>query len=246
MPRAEKRRLKFVLVSLLCVLSTVCLSLDALAMRAPRRAPAPVAEESTAAPEPAAGNPQSMGERIFDRGQLYSKKWVHELGVYGGDYLGDEWLNTWDAGARYYLHINRTFAVGANYTYSRIRAGSESAFGRSLTTKNQHIADAELLISNDCAFRAGKTIIDCDLFMTIGVGATRINEQWKWLALIGGGIRIYFPPPWVALRFDVNSPIHPTPKPGGDSINADVMFNLGVSFFFPTRRIEPPPSAQMN
>lgn len=250
MRRPDSRRPFFFIVSLLCGLFIIVSSSAAFAMKARPRSPAP--EAQAAQVEPAAEQEESpvadvtMAQEILDRGQRYSKKWQSEIGIYGGDYLGDEWLNTWDAGARYYLHLNRTFAIGANYTYSRIRAGSESSFGRSLNTKNQHIVDAELLIANDCALRAGKTIIHCELFMTLGGGATQINDQWKWLALIGGGIKIFFPPPWVALRFDVNSPIHPTPKPGGDSINADVMFNLGVSFFFPTRRIEPPGEHRKN
>jgi len=239
MPRYS---ISFRLKSAVCLI--ICLVLVSpstlFAMKAPKRAPANddlEPREETKAPEV---DDRTISEALLERSQRYSKKWQSEIGVFGGDYLGDEWLNTWDAGAHYYLHLNRTFAIGASYAYSRIRADADSSFGKSLTTKDQHIVDAELMISNECALRAGKSIIDCELFMTLGGGVTQINGQWKWLALIGGGMKVFFPPPWIALRFDVNSPIHPTPKPGGNSINADIMFNLGVSFFFPTRRVEPP------
>lgn len=179
-----------------------------------------------------------LRSRVLDRQHRFSKRLQSELGIFGGDYLGDEWLNTWDAGAHYYLHLNNTFAVGASYAYSRIRANADSSFGANLRTKNMHLLDAEMQISNDCAFRAGKSIIECDLYFTLGGGAIWINRQWKPMGLLGGGMKIYFDPPWVALRLDVNTPMHPTPKPGGDVFTADVMFNAGVSFLFPVRKLE--------
>lgn len=227
------------LFGLLCFFIFVLFPLGAVCMQADAAdAPAATAPFSELEQQAIKEKP-NLRSTIADRGERYSKRFQSELGIYGGDYLGDEWLNTWDAGAHYYLHLNNTFAVGTNYTYSRIRADSGSSFGTSLRTKDMHIIDAEVMISNDCAFRAGKSIIECDLFMTLGGGAIWINREWKPMGVIGGGIKIFFTPPWVALRFDVNTPIHPTPKPGGDSINADVMFNLGVSFFFPIKRIEP-------
>ena len=66
-----------------------------------------------------------------------------------------------------------------------------------------------------------------------------INRVWEPLGIVGGGMKIYMPPPWLAIRFDVNSVLHSTPKPEGDSFNADVMFNLGISFLFPIHRSAP-------
>ena len=176
--------------------------------------------------------------KSLDRRYRYPRRLQSELSVFGGNYLGDEWLNTWDAGARYYLHINEVFAVGTSYTFSEMRVSADSSFGKSLTSKMTHLADAEVMIGNDCAFRAGKSVIDCDLFATLGVGGMWINRSWQPLGIIGGGMKIYLPVPWLAIRFDVDSVLHPTPKPEGDSFNADVMFNFGVSFLFPNRHAE--------
>lgn len=159
------------------------------------------------------------------------RKFQSEFGVFGGDFLGDEWYNNWDVGARYYFNINKTFAIGAEYQYNPIRADSSGDFGRSLRTDNSHTLFGALAIANDAAIKAGKSIIDCDLFLTLGAGSMQINREWQWLALIGGGIKVYMPMRWMAVRFDVNSYLHPTPKPGGNSFNADMAINLGFSFF---------------
>jgi len=197
-----------------------------------------VASEGTSV-ETKTGLTQSL-----DRRYRFPKHMQSEISVFGGDYLGDEWLNTWDAGASYHLHINETLAVGAAYTVSRIRDDASSSFGKSLTSKMTHLADAELMIGNNCAFRVGRSVIDCDLFATLGGGGIWINGMWEPLGIFGGGMEIFLPMPWLALRVDVDSVVHPTPKPEGNSINADVMFNLGVSFLFPTRRAETPAGGQ--
>ena len=181
--------------------------------------------------------PASLHEAL-DRRYRFNKQWQSELGLLGGDYIGDAWLNTWDVGARYYLHLNNTFAIGAAYLYSPIRADSTSVFGQSLRTKHAHLIDGEIRISNDCAFRAGDSIIECDLYLTLGGGAIYINRFWKPMVVIGGGMKVYTPAPWFAVTFDANSYLHPTPKPTGSSFNADMVINAGVAFLFPVRRIE--------
>ncbi len=173
--------------------------------------------------------------KAVDHRYRASKHLQSELNLFGGDYLGDETHNSWMVGARYYLHLNNTFAVGASYIYTPIVADMSSAFGQSLRTKQQHIIDAELMISNDAAFRAGSSIIECDLYFTLGVGVFRVNRQNKPVGMIGGGMKIYTGLPWLAFRVDVNSYLHPTPNPGGDHFNADVAMMGGVSFLFPKR-----------
>ena len=173
----------------------------------------------------------------LDREYRYSKRFQSEFGVFGGDYLGDEWYNTWDVGARYYLHLNNSIAVGAEYFYSPIRADASGDFGGSLTTDTTHTITAAMIYSNGAAFRAGSSVVECDLMLTVGGGTMQINRQWQWMAMIGGGLKVYTPAPWFAVRFDVNSYMHPTPKPGGNSFNADMVLHFGASFLFPTKEI---------
>lgn len=174
----------------------------------------------------------------LDRRYRFSKKFQSELGFFGGNYIGDEWRNTWDAGARYFLHFNNSVALGASYYYSPIVADNSSGFARSLSTKNTHSIDAEVMLSNDCAFRVSKSIIECDLFLTLGGGTININDKWNMLFVVGGGLIIYTPLPYIAVRFDVNSLMHKTPKPTGDTFNSDLTMNVGISFLFPGKKIK--------
>jgi hypothetical protein len=176
-------------------------------------------------------------EAGLEKKYRYSQKFQSEIGIYGGDFLGDEWYNTWDAGARYYFNINDMLAFGAEYFYSPIRADSSGDFGKSLTTKHTHSLFAAMMLSNPGTFKAG-SIIECDLYLTVGGGSMQINHGWQPMAVVGGGIKVYTPAPWFAVRFDVNSFMHPTPKPGGNAFNADLSMNAGVSFLFPVKRVE--------
>ncbi|MFA5812884.1 MAG: hypothetical protein WC956_11245, partial [bacterium] len=104
-------------------------------------------------------------------------------------------------------------------------------------TNTTHTINAQVMISNDAAFRSGNSIIECDLFLTLGGGTMQINRSWKYLIEIGGGMKVYMPIPWLAVRFDVASYLHPTPKPTGNSFNADLAINAGVSFLLPVHKV---------
>jgi hypothetical protein len=175
--------------------------------------------------------------QISDRRRPH-KKFLSELTIFGGDYLGDEWHNTWDVGAMYTLHFNETFGASAAYTYSQLDYDASGNFGRSVTDDNVHMGNGALVINNDCAFRAGKSIIECDLFMTVGGGGIKVNRVWEWMIVIGGGMRIYTPLKWFAVRFDVNSYLHPTPNPTGNTFDSDIAMNLGLSFIIPAKKQE--------
>ncbi len=160
------------------------------------------------------------------------KHFQSEFTLTGGDYLGDEWRNTWDLGGTYALYFNDTFGVGAGYMYSPMSVDASSQFGRSITDKDTHTIHGEFYLTNDCGFRAGKTLIECDLFTYLGGGTMQINDEWEPAGLVGGGMRFYMPVRHFSIRVDIASYLHPTATPGGDRFNADVLMNLGLSFYF--------------
>jgi hypothetical protein len=228
------------------VLLVASMPAHAITKRPPQAPKAEAAEEPApeAAPEEKAKKAVSPEREqaireVFDREFRFSKKFQSELGFFGGSYLGDEWYNTWNIGGRYYLHLNNSIAFGTEYLYSPIRADASGDFGKSLTTNNMHTLTGAMMYSNGTAFRAGDSVVECDLILTVGGGAMQINRQWEPVALIGGGLKVYLPIPWFAIRFDVNTYLHPTPKPGGNSFNSDMLVNLGFSFLFPTKEIAP-------
>ncbi len=186
---------------------------------------------------PAQAEEKDMLRKGVDRRYRLSKKLQSEININGGDFLGDETHNSWSVGAKYFLHINNTIAVGASYMYTPIYTDFDSTFGKTVKSRQQHFIDGEVMFSNDAALRAGNSVIEFDLFGTLGMGTEWINRHWEPVGVIGGGIIVYTPWPWFAARVDVTNYIHPTPNPSGDTINADINFAAGVSFFFPVKRI---------
>lgn len=206
-----------------------------------QESPSKDAAQNAEATERAEANTTELRDKLMDRRYRLSKRHQSEISLFGGDYLGDEWLNNWDVGARYFFHLNNAIALGAEYMYNPIRADDSSVFGQSLKTGFAQTVTAQLMYSNDAAFRTSvKSILECDLLLTVGVGAMEINRIWEWAAVVGGGLKIYTPVPWFAVRFDVNGYLHPTPKPTGDAFNADLVMNLGFSFLFPQRPPDEP------
>ena len=179
-----------------------------------------------------------IGDRFgpsWDGREQYSDRNVNEFTIIGGNYLGENWKNTYYIGGQYLYHINQTFSFGAQYVYSPIVVDANTPFFASLRTKDVHIATALCQLNTPAAWRLGKTIYNMDFYFTLGGGAMQINQQWKATGVIGGGVRMYFPVPWLAFRLDINSYIHMTPMGGRTDLSGDVSMGGGVSFLFPNR-----------
>lgn len=171
---------------------------------------------------------------ILDPGYRHRKNNQFEFYPYIGAYVGATVDQTFAVGARLLYHFNNTWAIGANYSYSKLLTDRSSTFGQSITDTNMHIANAEVVISNDAALRVGKKVVELDFFMTLGAGSIKLNETWEPAGLIGGGVKVYPGKSWVVFRVDVNNYLHMTAKPGHDPFDFDVEFIGGVSFLFPT------------
>ncbi len=183
----------------------------------------------------------AFGDRFgpsWDHREDYSDDNMHEFTIIGGDYLGENWKNTYYIGGQYLYHLNQTFSFGAQYFYSPIVVDKDTPFYASLRTDDTHTATALVQLNTPAAWRAGKRIFNMDFYFTLGVGAMQINRQWETTGLIGGGTRIYFPVPWIAFRLDINSYIHMTPMGGGrNDLSGDVSMGGGISFIFPNKKI---------
>ena len=173
--------------------------------------------------------------KALDDRHRHNHKNQFEISLNGGDYLGDQTGNSWTTGAKAYFSFNSIVGVGVNYAYTPLSVDSSSNFGQFLKTKDTHMLDAEVMLNNAAAFRAGK-VIECDLYLTLGVGTIWIDRKYKPMGMVGGGMKIYGKPDWLAFRIDVNSYLHPTPNPGGDKFNGDMAMTLGISFLFPVRQ----------
>jgi len=171
---------------------------------------------------------------ILDPHFRHRKKGQLEISPYGGSNLGASLSQTWIAGSRLYLHLNNTYAIGANYSFSTIGGAANRSMGGILEDDILHYLNAEAMISNDVAMRVGSSLIEMDLYMTLGVGGIFINTDWQPMGVAGGGVKVYTGIPWLAVRVDVNNYIHPTQHRGSTAVDCDVTFTGGISFLFPS------------
>ncbi|MFH1830549.1 MAG: hypothetical protein ABH871_07225 [Pseudomonadota bacterium] len=198
----------------------------------------PVAEESSES-EKQDDNWVLMGDRFgpsWDERENYSDRYINEFTIVGGDYLGENWKNTYYVGGQYLFHLNQMFAFGGQYKYSPIVVDKNTPFYASLRTDAVHIATALCQLSTPAAWRIGKKMYNMDFYFTLGAGAMQINQQWEATGVIGGGVRMYFPVPWIAFRLDIDSYIHMTPLGNRNDLSGDVSMGGGVSFLFPNRK----------
>jgi hypothetical protein len=190
-------------------------------------------------------NPESLekGEKvdlkkippILDPHYRHHKKGQFELFPYIGSYLGASFGQTWIAGGRLGYHFNNTFSLNGGYAFSKLYLNKASGYGATLTSDNVHYVDGQLMISTDAAIRTGKSVLELDLFTSLGVGAVKANNMWEPMGIIGGGVKIYTGLPWLAGRIDVNAYLHPTKHETAEPIDVDVGFLGGLSFLFPTK-----------
>jgi outer membrane beta-barrel protein len=168
---------------------------------------------------------------ILDDDYLHRSRFQFELVPFGGTYLGRSLGSTFIAGGRLWFHIDKAWAVGARYGYTRI--GSGTALRQAALTPDVHLVNAEASLSNPVALRLGRTLVQMDLYLTAGVGAIMLASQWDAYGLVGGGVRFYTGLSWLAVRIDVDSHIHRTRISGTSRIDVDMSLSLGVSFIFP-------------
>ncbi len=156
-----------------------------------------------------------------------------EFEPFGGEYLGNLTEYSFIVGGRLGFRVTEAITVGAEFNYSRINYDPTSDFGRSVTAHNEYIVDAYMNYAFPILQRAGKTIQEADLFVTLGIGDVHINAKNRLAGLIGGGIKVFFSnPEWLALRFDVNTYLYSIPTLNSSQFGDDWTFSVGPSFLF--------------
>lgn len=171
---------------------------------------------------------------ILDPDYRHRKTNQLELVAFGSTYLGASVKKSWIVGTRLLFHLNNMFAVGGSYGYQWTSVNSLSSAGAPLTDRHTQFLDAEVAISNDVAMRLGAKLVEMDLYMTLGAGAVRLDGQWDFLGVIGGGVKFYTGLPWLAVRIDVNTLLHSVDHPAGAEVDADISFALGLCLLFPS------------
>ena len=155
--------------------------------------------------------------------------------MYIGDYLGDESANSWMFGGGYAYQFSDYLGASTIYTYHRIRPISNSQLANNFRSRDAHIITFAGILSNPLVLKVGKHGLSCDIFLNLGVGPGYFNAYWEPVGTVGGGLRAYISK-WVAIRFDVNTYIHPLRSGNTERVNADMGVMGGISILFPTRR----------
>ncbi len=155
-----------------------------------------------------------------------------ELIPYGGSYLGNSVGQSFIAGTKGYYHIDNTWAVGANLGYSRLFTDGRNNFGGSLHNDNLFLGDIEAMVANDVAMKLGKSVVQIDFYLTVGVGMMRLNDYNEPMGVIGGGAKFYTGLNWLAFTAEVINYAHITDQPGKDSFDFDTTFTGGLCFMF--------------
>lgn len=161
-----------------------------------------------------------------------AKFYRFELEPFGGEYLGNYLNNSWLVGARFGYRFNDNISFGAEFSYSRIQYDASSSFGAIAHNRNEYITDAFISLAFPMLQRTGRVISELDVFTTFGVGDLHINGGDNFVGLIGGGMRMYFKPKWIALKIDVNTYMYELPTRSGSSFSDDWTFTVGPSFLF--------------
>ena len=83
------------------------------------------------------------------------------------------------------------------------------------------------------SFRAGKRLVEADLYALLGAGSTCINSSWEPHGFIGGGMKIYVLK-WMAIRVDMRSNMHTINRSdGSNKFQRDLDMLIGISLQIP-------------
>lgn len=161
---------------------------------------------------------------------------ANEFYVYYSTFYGDSLGNSWLTGGDYMFHFAKRFGVGASFNYSQTNHDENTNYATYFTNKHVYIYDVTGMLSMPCAFRMRSIPAEADLFLLLGVGTININSSYEPHGFIGGGMKIFVGWPWLAIRIDLRTSMHSTPKTGGDKeFDQDLLLMVGLSFNVPPR-----------
>jgi len=175
---------------------------------------------------------------VLDFDRRWAKRTHQELFVFGGDYLGDSFGNSWITGAEYLYHLTKYVGVGTMFGYSKANYSENKYYATPGFFKNDNIymMQGVVILSYPAAYRMGKHAVENDLYMIAGAGTMRINSSFEPCGFIGGGMKIYAWKPWFAIRVELIDQFHTTGKPAGKTkFDQDVVTLVGLSFQLPPK-----------
>ncbi|MFO1520436.1 MAG: hypothetical protein U1F57_12370 [bacterium] len=152
-----------------------------------------------------------------------------EFEPFGGEYLGNYLNNSFVVGARLAFRITEAISIGAEFNYSnaQFRSHRQSADPSPLGKSSSRMPSSMRHPSSKAKGHSRS-----DLFTTVGIGDIHINGKDRVVGVLGGGLKLFFKPSWLALRFDINTYMYSLPRLNDSKFADDWSFTLGPSFLF--------------
>ncbi len=158
-----------------------------------------------------------------------------EMSPYVGDYFGDKLNHSFIAGADFTYNFTHMFGIVGNFSWSQASVDRTSALGAIFRQKNEWIWDGGIIINMPAVFRSRKSLVECDLYTTIGAGVVNINGAGRVGGFLGGGMKIRPHVSWFAIRVDIRDYFTSLNNPGGSDFENDLTVRIGPTFLLPPR-----------
>ncbi|PIR26040.1 MAG: hypothetical protein COV43_03380 [Deltaproteobacteria bacterium CG11_big_fil_rev_8_21_14_0_20_42_23] len=156
-----------------------------------------------------------------------------ELTPFVGDYLGDKFSHSFHTGAHFDYRITPAISVGSEFGWSQIQYDASSKFGSLITNDHLYSFQGNITFNIPAAFLSKKTVIESEIFTSLGGGILRINSSNRPSGFLGGGIKIYFPRcSWLGLRASVRNYFSTVQTTSGTKFSSDLSFSVGPMFLF--------------
>lgn len=156
-----------------------------------------------------------------------------ELSPYFGDYFGDKLNHTFIVGGDLTFNFTNMFGVVGNFSWTPASVDRTSALGAIFHQKNEWIYDGGFVINMPAVFRSRKSLVECDLYTTLGAGIVSINGGSHVGGFIGGGMKIRPNIKWFAIRVDIRDYFTSLDNPGGSDFENSLSLRVGPTFLLP-------------
>jgi hypothetical protein len=167
----------------------------------------------------------------FDRRKAANRRL--ELSPYGGDFLGDKLNHSFVVGGNLQFNFTPTLGVAGDFAWSPANPDRTSAFGATVGDDNVYMMDGSFVVTMPSVFRSGKSMIEADLFTTIGAGVVRFDGSNRIGGFVGGGMKIRPNISWLAFRAEVRNYFTAVDNPVGGDFEYILNLRIGPTFLLP-------------
>ncbi|HSA59703.1 MAG TPA: hypothetical protein VLJ37_08470 [bacterium] len=167
----------------------------------------------------------------YDRRKAVSRRF--ELSPYGGDFLGEKLNHSFVVGGNLQFNFTNTLGIAGDFAWSPSNPDRSSAFGATVANDNVYMMDGAFVVTMPSVFRSGKSMIEADLFTSLGAGVVRFDGSNRIGGFVGGGMKIRPNISWLAFRVEIRNYFAAVDNPVGGDFEYILNFRLGPTFLLP-------------